>query len=101
MLVELGLVETLVDGPAGAAHLAEAYDLIEDPRERALVAMVIVRTHVFASPPGVATAFAREAAAAVPAGFDDERQGLVALRRIRGTCTGSRAESYRSGPSRR
>ena len=99
LLVELGLVETLVDGPAGVAHLAEAHDLIEDPRERARVAMVIARVHVFVSPPGVATAFAGEAAAALPAGLDDERQGLVALHRITGFMHGLPSQHYRSGPT--
>ena len=68
VLIELGLVETLVDGPASAAHLTEAYELVEDPHERARIAMLVVRTHVFASPPGVATAFALEAEAALPDG---------------------------------
>ena len=82
VLLELGLVETLVDGPASALHLSEAHDLLEDPHERARIAALVVRTHVFASPPGVATAFALEAEAALPDGFDDDRQALVALRRI-------------------
>lgn len=97
VLVELGLVETLVDGPSGAAHLAEAYELLDDDRERARIGMVIARTHVFVSPPGVATDFAARAAAAVPAGLDDERQGLVALQRITGFMHGLREEGYRSG----
>ncbi len=97
LLVELGMVETLVDGPAGAAHLVEALDLVDDPRERALLAMVVARVQVFVSPPGVATAFAGEAAAAVPAGLDDERQGLVALHRITGFMHGLPTSLYRSG----
>ena len=97
VLVELGLVETLVDGPAGASHLTEAYALLDDDRERARIGMVIARTHVFVSPPGVATDFAARAAAAVPAGLDDERRGLVALQRITGFMHGLREERYRSG----
>lgn len=99
VLVQLGLVETLVDGPAGAAHLVEAYALLDDDdRERARLGMVIARTHVFVSPPGVATEFAARAAAAVPAGLDDERQGLIALQRITGFMHGLPAAGYRSGP---
>ncbi len=82
VLLELGLVETLVDGPASAVHLSEAHDLVEDPHSRARVAALVVRTHVFASPPGVATAFALKAEAELPDGLDDDRQALVALRRI-------------------
>jgi DNA-binding CsgD family transcriptional regulator len=98
LLVELGLVETLVDGPASVAHLSEAYALADDERERARLGMVIARVHVFVSPPGVATAFARDAADALPAGLDDERQGLVALQRITGFMHGLPEAGYRSGP---
>ncbi|WP_432479481.1 BTAD domain-containing putative transcriptional regulator [Nocardioides sp. GXQ0305] len=99
LLVELGMVETLVDGPAGAAHLVEALDLVDDPHERALLAMVVARVQVFVSPPGVATAFAGEAAAALPDGLDDDRQGLVALHRITGFMHGLPTPLYRSGPT--
>ena len=99
VLVELGLVETLVDGPAGAAHLVDAYALLDDDdRERARLAIVIARTHVFVSPPGVATEFAARAAAAVPDGLDDERQGLIALQRITGFMHGLPEAGYRAGP---
>ena len=98
LLVELGGVEVLVDGPAAVEHLTEAYGLLPDPRERARIAMVIARTHVFVSPPGVATAFARGAADALPAGLDDERQGLTALHRITGFMHGLPETGYRSGP---
>ncbi len=98
VLVELGLVETLVDGPASARHLTEAYDLVEDPHDRARIAMLVVRTHAFASPPGVATTFALEVEAGLPDELDDDRQGLVALRRISGYMHRLPPESYRSGP---
>lgn len=97
LLVELGLVETLVDGPSAAAHLAEAYELLDDDRERARIGMVIALTHVFVSPPGVATEFAARAAAALPTELEDERQGLVALQRITGFMHGLPEEGYRSG----
>lgn len=99
VLVELGTAETLVDGPAAVDHLSEAYQLLDDEHERARVAMVVARTQVFASPPGVATAFAREAAARVPAHLQDDRQGLVALERVTGFMHGLPPESYRAGPA--
>jgi DNA-binding SARP family transcriptional activator len=99
VLIELGLVETLLDGPAGAAHLTEAYELVADPAERARVAMLVVRTHVFASAPGVATQFAVAAEQVLPEGLDDERQGLVALRRMSGYMHRLPPESYRAGPT--
>ncbi|QZY29118.1 BTAD domain-containing putative transcriptional regulator [Nocardioides coralli] len=97
LLVELGLVETLVDGPAAAHHLTEAYELVEDPAERARIAMVIVRVLVFAAAPGVATSFARDAVAALPEGCDDERQGLLALQRITGYMHRLPPEQFRAG----
>jgi len=98
VLVELGRVETHVDGPSGVAHLSDAYAALDEPHERALLAMDIARTHVFVSPPGIATAFARAAAADLPDRLDDERQGLVALQRITGFMHGLSADSYRAGP---
>ncbi len=98
VLVELGRVETHLDGPSGVAHLSDAYAALIHPRERALLAMDIARTQVFVSPPGVATSFARDAAASLPDGLDDERQGLLALQRITGFMHGLSAGSYRSGP---
>lgn len=98
VLVELGLVETHVDGPAAVAHLSEAYAFLDDARERAEIAMVIARTQVFASPPGVATAFARDAADTLPAECDDARQGLLALQRITGFMHGLPPSTYRADP---
>ena len=98
VLLELGLVETHVDGPAGVAHLTEAHTLLDDDRERARIAMVIARAHVFVSQPGVATEFAAKAAVSLPAQFDDERQGLVALQRITSFMHGLPESGHRSGP---
>ncbi len=98
LLVELGGVETMVDGPAAVGHLTEAYEALPDARERAWLAMTIARTHVFVSPPGVATQFACDAAAALPVGLDDERQGLTALHRITGFMHGLPEAVYRAGP---
>ena len=99
VLLELGHVETHVDGPSGVAHLSEAYAALNDARVRARLAMDISRTHVFVSPPGIATAFARDAAAMLPDGLDDERQGLLALQRITGFMHGLPADAYRAGPA--
>jgi hypothetical protein len=56
----------------------------QDPRVRADIAIVAASTQVFASPPGVATTFAREAECSVPEELADQRQALVALQRISG-----------------
>ncbi|MGB8650703.1 MAG: hypothetical protein WCD35_08570, partial [Mycobacteriales bacterium] len=82
VLLELGLLETLVDGPAGAVHLEQAYPLLEDPAVRGEIALSIARNHVFASERGVATAFARTARLSLPPELVDLRQGLLALERI-------------------
>ncbi len=82
VLLELGLLETLVDGPASTRHLEEAYPFLDDPAVRGEVAMGIARNHVFASERGVATAFARTARLSLPAELVDIRQGLLALERI-------------------
>ncbi|MCV2491623.1 AAA family ATPase [Geodermatophilus sp. YIM 151500] len=79
VLGELGLLEALLDGSASAEHLAQAYVLERDPRRRARLAVATARTHVFASPPGIATAFARQAAADLPEELTDHRQALLAL----------------------
>ncbi|WP_298517038.1 BTAD domain-containing putative transcriptional regulator [uncultured Nocardioides sp.] len=88
LLVELGQLEATLDGVAGVEHLVEAYHLHEDPRARAEIAIAAAATQIFASPPGVATAFAREAEAALPDELTDElsdqRQSLIALQRVSG-----------------
>ncbi len=84
VLQELGMVESLVDGAAGTEHLLQAYDRLDDVRERADVAVAIARTQVFASPPGAATAFARQAAEALPDALGDHRQALLAIEMVSG-----------------
>lgn len=84
VVLQLGLLEAGLDGATGAEHLVEAYHLHTDPQVRAEIAIAAAATQVFASPPGVATAFAREAEAAVPEGLADQRQALVALQRMSG-----------------
>lgn len=84
VMLELGLLEAALDGAAGVEHLVQAYDLQDDPRVRAETAIAAAATHVFASPPGVATAFARDAEALLPDELTDQRQALIALQRISG-----------------
>ena len=98
LLVELGRIESMVDGVASVAHLTEAYSSLTDPAERAELAMVIARAQAFVGRRGAATGFAQAAAEAVPPGYDDERQGLVSLVRITGYMHALPPESYRSGP---
>jgi DNA-binding SARP family transcriptional activator/DNA-binding CsgD family transcriptional regulator len=79
LLWELGVAEELVSGPAAAEHLRQAYELLEDPRERATAAQALLRTLIFTAPPEQAAALARDAIAMVPPELEDERQGLEAL----------------------
>lgn len=99
VLLELGLLETLVNGPASAEHLGEAYDLLDDPATRGEIAMVIARTHIFTSPPGVASRFAGAAAAALPDDLVDAQQGLLALERAAGFMHWLDPSEYRSSPA--
>ena len=92
VLTELGMIESLIDGAASTEHLLQAYALTEDPRSRATIAVAIARTEVFASPPGVATAFAREAAAGLPPELADHRQALLAIERTGGYMHGLERE---------
>lgn len=96
VLLELGLTEGLVDGPASAAHLAEALPLLDDARARGETAVAIARMHLFASPPGVATRFARDAAATLPADVVDVHQALAALRWISGYMQGLEPALWRT-----
>ena len=97
VLRALGLLETLVDGPAGLEHLGAAYELATEPAARAELAVAIAWTHVFTSSPGVAAAFAQEAAAALPGDLVDARQGLVALQRISGFMHGLDPARWQAG----
>jgi hypothetical protein len=99
VLVELGLAEAQLDGAASTGHLLQAYALLEDAHTRAELATAIARIHVFASPPGVATAFAREAAEVVPADLPDARQALIAIERMGGYMHGLPPSTWRTAPA--
>ncbi|WP_409328981.1 BTAD domain-containing putative transcriptional regulator [Trujillonella humicola] len=99
VLVELGAVESRVDGVGSIEHLQQALALLDDPRERAQLAVLVAHVQTFAAAPGVATAFAREARAAVPPELDDCRQALLALERTSGFMHGVDPATWR-GPHR-
>lgn len=84
LLMELGRLEEMRDGPAAMEHLGEAYDRLEDPGARAETAIMWARTAVFAGGPGEATRIARVAVDELGAHPElaDQRQALVALARI-------------------
>ncbi|MGI5239012.1 BTAD domain-containing putative transcriptional regulator [Dactylosporangium sp. CA-139066] len=83
VLLALGQVETLNDGPAAIAHLRAAYDDPQtDPATFALVARMLIHTLIFAGPEGNAPAVARQALARLAPEFADERQAMIALERI-------------------
>ncbi|MGW2516209.1 BTAD domain-containing putative transcriptional regulator [Streptomyces sp. NPDC001617] len=91
VLLELGRAEALVDGPAAARHLREAYET--SPRG-AGAARLLAQTLIYTGRPGEAAEFAARAAAELPTGqaaaddtadtvdTADERQGLLALARL-------------------
>ncbi len=79
LLLDLGVAETLTSGPAAAAHLREAWQALDDPRQRARTAAILGRVLFFTAPPGEAAAVVRRAAAEAPPELVDERQALRAL----------------------
>jgi tetratricopeptide (TPR) repeat protein len=100
LLVELGRLAELTDGPAAVSSLKAAYATLIDPVLRADVAVMLARTLIFAGEPGEATAFARAAAAGLPDDLDDlddARQGLHALERIGGYMHGLPADQWLVG----
>jgi DNA-binding CsgD family transcriptional regulator len=95
VLIELGHLEALVDGPAGVGHLTGAYELLADPARRGELAVAITRTQVFASERGRAVSFARAAAAELPGELGDIRQALAALAGIAGVLHSLDPADYR------
>jgi DNA-binding SARP family transcriptional activator len=88
VLLELGQAEALVDGPAAARHLREAY---ETAPSAAGAARLLAQTLIHTGRPGEAARFAARAAARLSSGQAsadgtdgpaDERQGLLALARL-------------------
>jgi tetratricopeptide (TPR) repeat protein len=84
VLMELGRIETMINGESAVDHLAEAYRVLEEAEPRAETAIMLARTLVFRGERGRATAVARSAIDDLPADLVDQHQGLLALERIGG-----------------
>ena len=80
VLLELGLAEALTSGPAAAEHLREAYDALDDPRERARPPTLLVpRAAVHRRAGRGARRSRARAAASCRRELDDLRRALEAL----------------------
>jgi DNA-binding CsgD family transcriptional regulator/tetratricopeptide (TPR) repeat protein len=79
VLRELGLAESLTEGPAAARHLRAVYTATKDPPMRAVVAHVLLRLVLFTETPLEALALARRYRAEMPAEMEDVRTGLEAF----------------------
>jgi DNA-binding SARP family transcriptional activator/DNA-binding CsgD family transcriptional regulator len=76
---ELGVAEMLTRGPAALEHLEAAYEGIDDPVQRAVVASILGRALLFTGRPEEGTDLAREAAAALPPEADELRAQMDAF----------------------
>ena len=98
LLMAIGRLEALTSGVAALEHLAQAHELLVEPRARAETAIMLARTAVFAGERGAATRIARDAADELSPDPSDEladqRQALVALARIAGFMHGLDPEDY-------
>ncbi len=79
VLRELGLAESLTEGPVAARHLRAVYAATEDPAMRAVVAHVLLRLSVFTETPAEALALARRFRDELPAELEDVRTGIEAF----------------------
>jgi len=79
VLRELGLAESLSDGPLAARHLRAAYTATQDPAMRAVVAHVLLRLVLFTEGPEEALALARHYREDLPAEMEDARIGIEAF----------------------
>ena len=106
LLRELGLAEVLMDGRAAVGHLTEAYDTLEDPRSRALVAHALCRALLFTDSPAEAAAFAQRVADELPSELEEDRRALTAFDLMTGFFGVDaprqlrRLEGYRALPAR-
>lgn len=79
VLRELGLAESLSDGPLAARHLRAAYTATQDPAMRAVVAHVLLRLVLFTESPAEALTLARRFREDLPAEMEDARLGIEAF----------------------
>jgi DNA-binding CsgD family transcriptional regulator len=79
ILSELGHAEMHSRGKDAAVHLGEAYEMLEDPIQRAEVGFALARTLNFTRAPEEANAVARRALEELPDGHDDMRHALEAI----------------------
>ena len=79
LLYELGVSESLTNGPAAAEHLYDAYEATADPALRAQTAYVLSRAMTFTRSPEEGAAFARRATDDLGRGFDDAQRALLAI----------------------
>lgn len=84
VVAELAAAQEPVDGYTALDHWLTAYETLADPARRALAAESAARLLFFMGLRGEATRFALTAAAALPPGDADRRQGLVAIARHAG-----------------
>ena len=78
VLIELGLAESLVSGPAAAEHLGEALELVREPVQQAEIGLMLGRTLYFLSRPEEARLAFERALAELPAGDSPLRRVLEA-----------------------
>ena len=79
VLRELGLAESLSDGPLAARHLRAVYTATRDPAMRAVVAHVLLRLVLFTESPAEALALARRYREDLPEQMEDARIGIEAF----------------------
>jgi DNA-binding CsgD family transcriptional regulator len=82
VLFELGVAELLTNGPAGAAHLREAYDDLSDPVQKGMSGFLAARTMLFTNQPDEGAAMARRVAAELPPELGDLRMAVEAVEPI-------------------
>ncbi len=79
VLRELGLAESLGDGPLAARHLRAVYTATRDPAMRAVVAHVLLRLVLFTEGPEEALSLARHYREDLPVEMEDARIGIEAF----------------------
>jgi tetratricopeptide (TPR) repeat protein len=105
LLLELGLAEGMVDGPAAVEHLTEAFERLEDPPARAVAAHALGRALLFTGSPADGAALAERAVAELPEELEDDRRGLTAFALaagyfgVGGARTLRRFDAYRDPPA--